>query len=154
MPQLVKGGKNAFAWSVVSEEGKIIIPSDAFSEYHFSNGEKAYLMSGSKTSGGFGLTTATLLKESPISGFLHNSPELAEYRIPQGKAVTLKTKTYCWTTIENGAIQVPLETLEMYGIKKGDFLLAVRGSGFALGFIVKGPIIQEAKKHAELKVYR
>ena len=153
MPQLVKGGKNAFAWSVVDEEGRIVIPPDAFTEYHFRNGEKAILMSGSKKSGGFGLTTTGLIKGSPISEFLRACPQLAEYTIPQGKAVKLKTKIYCWVLIDNKSIKVPLETLQRYGIKKGDYLLAVRGSGFALGFVVRGPIIKEAKKHPELMVY-
>ena len=154
MPQLVKGGKNAFAWSVVNQDGRIVIPPDAYSEYNFRNGEKAILISGSKKSGGFGLTTKTLMKGSPISGFLRACPQLAEYTIPQGKAVKLSTKIYCWITISDQNIKVPWETLQMYGIKKGDYLLAVRGSGFALGFIVKGPIIKEARKHPELKVFR
>ncbi|MEJ2629252.1 MAG: hypothetical protein P8078_11930, partial [bacterium] len=146
-------GKNAFAWSVVDEEGRRVIPADAFTEYHFRNGEKAIVMSGSKKSGGFGLTTTALLQGSPISEFLHACPQLAECTIPQGKAIKLKSKIYCWVLIDNKSIKVPLETLQMYGIKKGDYLLAVRGSGFALGFVVMGPIIQEAKKHPELKVY-
>lgn len=56
MPQLVKGGKYVFGWSKVNDEGKIVIPSKAFIEYHFKAGEKIILLSGSRTSGGFGLT--------------------------------------------------------------------------------------------------
>jgi len=52
MPQLVKGGKYVFGWSKVNDEGKIVIPSKAFIEYHFKAGEKIILLSGSKTWGG------------------------------------------------------------------------------------------------------
>ncbi|RQW04547.1 hypothetical protein EH223_07165 [candidate division KSB1 bacterium] len=67
MPQLVKGGKNTFGWSKVNEHGKIAIPPDAFDEYKFSAAKNAYLFSGSKTSGGFGLTTLNMLKASRFS---------------------------------------------------------------------------------------
>jgi len=55
MPQLVKGGKYVFSWSKVSDEGKIVTLSKAFIEYHLKAGDKIILLSGSKTSGGFGL---------------------------------------------------------------------------------------------------
>ena len=154
MPQLLKGGKNAFAWSEVSEGGRIVIPPDAFTEYHFIDGENVILMSGSKKSGGFGLTTLELLEKSPISGILSAYPELAEYKITEGEAIDFNSKIYCWVPICNKSIIVPFDTLQMYGIRKGDFLLTVRGSNLALGFIVRGPIIEEAKRHPELEVFK
>ena len=39
------------------------------------------------------------------------------------------------------------------GGKKNSMLLTVRGSHKALGYMVKGPIIEEAKRHPELKIY-
>ncbi len=95
MPQLVKGGKNAFGWSQVGEDGKIAIPPDAFTEYHFRNSENAILMSGSNKSGGFALTTLELLKESRLSGVLSACPELAEYTIAEGEAIIFNSKIYC-----------------------------------------------------------
>ena len=76
MPQLVKGGKHTFGWSKVSESGKISIPPDAYDEYNFSIEKNAYLLSGSKKSGGFGLTTLNLLQASPFSDVLIDHPEL------------------------------------------------------------------------------
>jgi hypothetical protein len=35
----------------------------------------------------------------------------------------------------------------------GDRLLAVRGSGYALGFLAQGPIYEEALQHPELEVF-
>ena len=112
MPQLVKGGKNVFGWSVVNENGRIVIPLDAFTEYRFIDGEKVILMSGSKKSGGFGLTTLKLLKGSPLSRILGTNPELAEFRIREGEGIDSNSKIYCWVTINNRSIFVPRDTFK------------------------------------------
>jgi hypothetical protein len=153
MPQLVKGGKNAYGWSEVSNDGRIAIPPEAFKEYQFAENERAILMSGSKKSGGFGLTTLEKLKSSSISGILDACPELTEYKIPEGEIVSFNSRFYCWVTIRKMGIVVPLDTLKIYNISKGDLILSVRGSSLALGFIVHGPIIEEAKRHSILEVY-
>jgi hypothetical protein len=41
----------------------------------------------------------------------------------------------------------------LYGVERGASLLSVRGSALALGFIIRGPIIEEARKHPEIEVY-
>ena len=51
------------------------------------------------------------------------------------------------------SITVPWGVLNLYGIEKDSMLLTVRGSYVALGFIVRGPLIEEAQRHPELKVY-
>jgi hypothetical protein len=53
----------------------------------------------------------------------------------------------------DGCINVPLKTLKKYGISTGARLLSVRGSRFALAFCVKGPLIEEAKKHDNLTLF-
>ncbi len=153
MPQLVKGGKHTFGWSKVGSDGRIVIPPDAFVEYKFIEGDHAFLFSGSKTSGGFGLATSRLLGSSPIYEMLSSQPELSGFKISEGQSVQIRSRIFCWITIQNQCIFVPENTLKHYSIKMGDRLLTVRGSGFALGFIVKGPIIEEAKKHPELLEY-
>jgi len=154
MPQLVKGAKNVFGWSRVGDDGRIIIPPDAFAEYGFVDKGNAIVMSGSRKSGGFGLTRLDKIKESSLAGIITVIPELKEYKISEGAAVRYSSRLYCWVRIFNESITVPLETLKQYGINKGDMLLTARGSNLALGFIVKGPIVAEAKKHSDLKVYR
>lgn len=153
MPQIVKGGKNVFGWSKISQSGQIVIPPDAFREYSFLNGGKAFLMSGSKKSGGFGLTTQEKLENSPLSGIILAHPDLARYEIPEGEPIRYNSKIFCWVAINDRSFAVPWETLKLYGIKKGDRLLTVRGSNLALGFIVKGPIIEEASFHPEIDVF-
>jgi len=154
MPQLVKGGKHVYGWSKVGDSGRIAVPPEAIKEYHFNNPTKVFLMTASKRSGGFGLTTKQLLMNSQLSVVLEKNPELASFHLPEAKTTKIGTKLYCWTTMDaNGCIRVPLETLQDYGISAGDRLLVGRGSGLALAFIIKGPIIEEAKKHSELTTF-
>lgn len=153
MPQLVKGGKNTFGWTRVNEKGKIVIPPDAFDEYRFSKEKYIYLIPGSKKSGGFGLTTLNLLKTSQLSGIFLAHPELENPESMFNKCIKYQSRIYSVVPLLNRSITVPLEVLKQYGVKNNSLLLTVRGSYIALGFISKGPIIEEAKKHPELKVY-
>jgi bifunctional DNA-binding transcriptional regulator/antitoxin component of YhaV-PrlF toxin-antitoxin module len=150
LPQLVKGGKYAYAWSKVGPNGRIVVPNEAITEYGFETVKKLIAMSASKRSGGFALTTPLLLKNSQLSVILDREPRLAEFQLPEGETVTIDARHYCWVKLNNGEFAVPLETLKKYGVKVGDQLLSVRGSRLALAFIVKGPIIEEAKKHPNL----
>ena len=52
-----------------------------------------------------------------------------------------------------GMIRVPLEALAWYGISPGDRLLVLRGSGLAVGFAVRGPLVAEAAPYPELAVF-
>jgi len=153
MPQLVKGGKYVFGWSKVGDEGKIVIPPEAFSEYHFMTYKCGILLPGSKTSGGFGLTTLEALRNSHLSDILEKCPELAAFQVSEGEAIENHGKTYCWVTLRDNSIVVPVKTLEKYGITPSDYVLSVRGSHLALGFLIRGPIVEEAKKHPEIEVF-
>ncbi|MBN2028657.1 hypothetical protein JW824_00275 [bacterium] len=153
MPQLVKGGKHVFGWSRVGAEGQIVIPPDALEEYHFKNLEKLILIPGSRTSGGFGLVSRKSVSQSPLSVVLDVHPELVECRIPEGDIIEYRKKPYCWVKLNRTIIRIPSETLKKFGIGIGDRLLVIRGSGLALGFAVRGPIVTEAKKHNEIKEY-
>ena len=155
MPQLVKGGKHAYGWSEVSATGKVAVPRDALAEYKLTPPCKVFLLSGSKRSGGFAITTSSLLKNSVLARPLDENPKLASFQLPEGETVTVNGRPYCWVTLNaDGSITVPLETLKQYGVEAGDRLLAVRGSCFALGFCVKGAIIEEAKKHPDLTLLK
>jgi hypothetical protein len=133
----------------VGREGQIRIPDEALEEYHLISGE-VFVLPGSKTSGGFALSSLELLKKSPLSIILDSHVELADYSSQEGKPVYDKGKPYCWVMLRDREIKVPLQTLREYGIGAGDRLLVVRGSGLALGFVVKGPIVEEAHTHPEI----
>jgi bifunctional DNA-binding transcriptional regulator/antitoxin component of YhaV-PrlF toxin-antitoxin module len=154
MPQIVKGGKYVYGWSKVSNRGKIVIPNEAKEEYNLTTCNEVILMPGSKRSGGFSLTTKELLKTARLSVIIDNCLKLAEHQEPEGRAIEINGKPYCWVKLnEDGTIIVPLETLKIYGINPGDLLLSVRGSNVALGFPARGPIIDEAKKHLDINLF-
>lgn len=128
MPQLVKGGKWVFGWVIVGLQGQLAIPPEAWDEYGFQAGEEAVFLPGSRSSGGFGLSTPRLL--APTAG--RPQPRI----LARGQID------------ENDLIVIP----PVVGIQPGSRLLAVRGSGRALGFVAQGPIYDEALNHPELEI--
>lgn len=154
MPRLVKGGKFVYGISKIGPAGNIVIPPLAAEEYGFAEGDKVILMNGSRTSGGFGLTTVSFLAKSSLNVIVERLPELMTYQIPEFQVVTDHGRLYCWTTIgKGGSITVTPSTLSRYGLKTGDLIIVGRGSGLAIGFIAKGPIFEEAMKHPELELF-
>ena len=53
MPQLIRGGKWVYGWSVVGMDCRIPIPEEAKEEYGLSSGAGVIVMSGSRSSRGF-----------------------------------------------------------------------------------------------------
>jgi hypothetical protein len=126
MPQLAKRGKWVFGWVVVGSQRKIIIPPEAYHEYGFQAGEEVIFLQGSRRSGGLGI------------GRVEKIPALFEKRLLARGRVA-----------RQGRVNLPPET----GAQPGDRLLAVRGSGLALGLLARGPIYEEALKHPELEAF-
>jgi len=154
MPLLARGEKYVYGWSNVSDRGRIVIPPDAMGEYGLKKHDKVILMSGSRRSGGFAVTTPGLLGGSPLSAALQRFPRLRTFQMPQGRVVRVEGRPLCWTSIaEDGSITLPEETLREYEILPGDRLLTVRGSGLALGFALRGPLVDEALTHPEIEVF-
>lgn len=151
----MKGGKYVYGWSEVGTTGKIAVPDEALAEYNLTALCKVFLLSGSKRSGGFAVTTASLLKNSVLSRLLDENPKLASFQLPEGETIKVAGKPYCWVTLNtDGCITVPLKTLKQYGVNAGDHLLSVRGSRLALASCIKGPLIEEAKQHPSLTLFK
>jgi hypothetical protein len=131
MPQLVKGAKWVFGWVAVGPGGEITIPPDAWREYGFQAGDEAIFTPGSRRSGGFGISAPGLMAEVREKMAGAGLRELGRGQF------------------EDGRVTPPPEI----GVKPDDRLLAVRGSRYALGFLAKGPIYDEALKHANIKVF-
>jgi hypothetical protein len=129
MPQLVKGGKWVFGWVVVGPRGELTIPPAAWEEYGFQVGDEVTFIPGSRRSGGFGLTPPRLLAGMPAP--------LQMRALARGRVAAV------------GRVVAPAAV----GVQPGDPLLAVRGSGRALGFVARGPIYEEALKHPELACF-
>ena len=132
MPRLVKGGKYTYGWSRVGDTGRIAIPPGALVEYGLREGEPLALVPGSRTSGGFGLAARRALSASPLTAAAVQDAPLRLIR---------------------GGVEVPPALLARCGVRCGDRLLAIRGSGLAVGFAVRGPIVAEAEKHPELEEF-
>jgi bifunctional DNA-binding transcriptional regulator/antitoxin component of YhaV-PrlF toxin-antitoxin module len=126
MPQLAKRGKWVFGWVVVGKRRSITIPPEAYREYGFQPGDEVIFLRGSKRSGGFSIRRVEKI------------PALFEKRIlARGRMA------------RQGHVTLPPET----GVQSGDRLLAVRGSGLALGLSAQGPIYELALTHPELEVF-
>ena len=155
MPQLVKRGKYVFGWSRLEKDGKIKIPQEAVKEYSFESGEIIILISGSKSSGGFGIFKLEKLQSSPLKSILHQIERSLKQKIPFNKSIRYKNRYYCWTTIkEESCINLLDETLKAYGITVPTKVLAVRGSGLGLTYLSRGPIYHKALQHPEIPEYK
>ena len=153
MPQLVKGGKYMFAWSRVGDDGRIVVPPEALAEYRLAEGEKLILRPSSRTSKGFVLGSPRSIEGTVLGIVLEDRPELGSFLTPEGQVTEYKGKPYTWAWLRAGAISVPPATLERFGVRTGDKLAVIRGSGLAVSFIVQGPIVEEAERHPELEVF-
>ena len=131
MPQLIKGGKWVYGWVIVGPKRELRIPPQAWQDYGFRVGEEAIIVPGSRRSGGFGLSTFRLLE--PSFG-----------RDPRQEWVLGKAQI---DLLQRVILPPGL------GTRPGDRLLAVRGSGLALGFACRGPICEEAAKQRGLEEF-
>jgi hypothetical protein len=129
MPQLGKGGKWVFGWTVVNSAREVRIPPEAYAEYGFQTGEQVVFLNGSQRSGGCGVARREKLVGSQIP--------LAQRMLGEG------------VVGDDEHIVFPSEA----GIQPGERLLVVRGSWLALGFLQRGPIYEEALQHSEIEVF-
>jgi hypothetical protein len=129
MPQLVKGGKWVFGWTVMSSAGEVRIPPKTYAEYGFQTGETVVILPGSRRSGGCGVARQEKLAGSQIP--------FAQRMLGEG------------VVDENERVAIPGAT----GFQGGERLLLVCGSGLALGFVQCGPIYEEALRHPEIEVF-
>ena len=154
MPQLEKGGKHVFGWSVVGRDGRVRIPAEARREYRLRVGERVILISGSRTSGGFGLTRRSFLVRSPLRRLLRENPRLDRYRLKEGEPLRQSWRFLCWLKIRRGGIvRLPPPARAAYGLRAGDRLMSIRSSDIAIGFAAQGPLIAVGRKHKELELF-
>lgn len=158
MPQLVKGGKHVFGWTRIKPDGRIRLPDEAFEEYHFQSGEKIILMSGSRTSGGFSIIKRDVLAGSkigrPIFHTMKNLNGPDTFTAAGQTPVRSGGRLISWTIMdEDKNIRLSNELISALELNFGHNLLVGRGSGLGPAFIARGPIFEEALKHADLRVY-
>ena len=78
MPQLNKGGKFVFGLSVIYPDLTIHIPPQALLEYDAARDGKIIIFTGSKITGGFCVTTYSLLRGSKLKHILEDCPALRD----------------------------------------------------------------------------
>jgi hypothetical protein len=155
MPQLEKGGKFVFGWCRIRQDGGVLLPPQARQEYNFNAGDEIILLSGSRTSGGFGITRKSWLEKSKLSVILSDNPGLADSSLAEGQPVTYKGRNYCRFILDKDArFFLSPGALEAYNIKPGDSLISIRSSDIAIGMAAKGPLIAISKTHPEIEVFQ
>lgn len=93
MTQLVKGGKNVYGWSIVTDEGYIKISREVLEEYDYKPNNMLILMPGSRGSEGFSVSTLEKLRSSPLVDRL-NSLLSALKETREGETVTFDGKAF------------------------------------------------------------
>jgi hypothetical protein len=148
MPQLAKGGKFIFGWSKINPDLTVILPAMAVDEYSITSENRVYLMSGSKSTGGFCVTKKSFLTCSKLNMILEDNTSLLDYTLPEGEFIRYKGRKYCWLSIaESGKLQLTeqiVNTLSLEGIKR---LLSIRSSDIAFTMGAFGPLINHAENY-------
>lgn len=145
MPQLNKGGKFVFGFSVVRDDLTIHISPQALSEYDATWDDKVIIFTGSKITGGFCVTTYSLLSGSKLKHILEDCPALRDCLLSEGEFIQYKGRKYAWLGIDsNGVIKLPQSTLEVLKLQSGMELLSIRSSDIAFTMGAKGPLLEKA----------
>lgn len=96
MPQLNKGGKFVFGLSVIRSDLTIHIPPQALLEYDTTRDGKVIIFTGSKITGGFCVTTYSLLSNSKLKHILEDCPALRDCLLSEGEFIQYKGRKYAW----------------------------------------------------------
>lgn len=96
MPQLNKGGKFVFGLSVIRPDLTIHIPPQALLEYGATRDGKVIIFTGSKITGGFCITTYSLLSNSKLKHILEDCPVLRDCLLSEGEFMQYKGRKYAW----------------------------------------------------------
>lgn len=155
MPQMNKGGKFIFGKTLIREDMTIHLPPQALTEYNATAEGKVYLFTGSKITGGFGVTRKGLLESSKLGHILTDNPALQDYQTAEGESVPYKGRSYCWANItENGVIQLTNEMIKFLDLKIGMELLSIRSSDIVFTMGAKGPLLEKFQTFdGKIKVY-
>jgi hypothetical protein len=159
MPQLVKGGKYVFGWTVLRDDLRIRIPDETYDEYKFNRTDKLIILSGSKSSGGFNICSPLTMSNYKLSnnvfgliGYIKESDSFTRERL---EIVRSGKRLISWTYLDKEKyFMLSKELVTSLGLVTGCRLLVGRGSGMGPAFISKGTIFNEALKHKDLLEYK
>lgn len=144
MPQLNKGGKFVFGLSELHGDLSVVIPPQAFKEYHVEEDDSLIIFTGSKSSGGFCVTSERMLGQSELSKILAEEPSL---RNPESEWMAYKGRKYRAVKRNGSMVLLTEEDLRTLGITIGDILMCVRSSDIAFTFMHHGPLMERSKNY-------
>jgi hypothetical protein len=155
MPQIGKGGKFVFGWSVINDDYSVKLPDMAVKEYGITSDGKVIITSGSKTTGGFCVSNKRLISNSKIKVLFDENPLLDEYKTKEREFIRYKGRLFCWLGItKDGTIKLNDKMLDIFSLKVGDRLLSIRGSCIGVTMGAKGPLIEMANEYkGEIEVF-
>ncbi len=149
MPQLNKGGKYVFGWSLIRPGGILQFPSMAVSEYKLNEANAVIAFTGSKSTGGFCVTTEKLLAGSKLKGILDAIPELISHETDAGHFLPFKGRFYTWLPLSsNGIVTLPKEMMSFLKLPSGHKLMSIRSSDIAFTMGAKGPLIERGLNYS------
>lgn len=89
-------------------------------EYDATRDGKVIIFTGSKITGGFCITTYSLLSNSKLKHILEDCPVLRDCLLSEGEFMQYKGCKYAWLDIyKNGVIKLPHSTLSVLELQSG-----------------------------------
>jgi len=146
MPQLSPGGKYVFGWAMLAGN-RVPLPSEACDEYGLVNGILVILLSASRTSGGFSVSTPELLHGSYLYGIANTAASHS------GRIVRYKQHLCLQTWLQGGCVELADSAFRAFGLEGIERLLVIRGSNLALDMAARGPLVERAAKHKNIPCF-
>lgn len=145
MPQLNKGGKFVFGFSVIGSHNALQIPEQVLREYGVAKEGRVIIFTGSSATGGFCVTSRTLLANSKLKHILDDCPALANYEVEKGRFIRYKGRGYTWLNISPaGVICLTDSAMDYLHLSIGSKLISIRSSDIAFTMGAKGPLMDKA----------
>lgn len=148
MPQLNKQGKFVYGISIIKKDLSVQLPDQILREYSIAQSGKIIVLTGSKSTGGFCITSKEILEKSKLSHILNDLTKLRDYQLASGEFIQYKGRSYSWIPItESGLIQLPIEMMKFLGLSAGNELLSIRSSNIAITMGAFGPLLEKARRY-------
>ena len=145
MPQLNKGGKFIFGFSVIQPDLSVKFPPQTLLEYDITKDGKVIIFTGSKVTGGFCATNYSLLSNSKLGHILKDCTALGDCSLPEGEFIQYKGRSYTWLHIDDsGLVKLTPKIMDKLQLHSGAELLSIRSSNIAFTMGAKGPLFERA----------
>jgi hypothetical protein len=132
VPQIRKGGTFIFCWSTIKSDFSIQFPIEVINEYDICSEDKVFLITGSKTTGGFAVSKKAFMEKSIFNNIFIVYNDLGNYKTREGDFLKYKDRKYTWIPINNeGKIFLNQDILSSLSLKINGILLSIKSSNIA-----------------------